>query len=60
MTVKRFLLWIVMLANVAFGVFALQFVIRYIIEFKKIRDIALVSIGGIIILGITIKDFLCN
>jgi hypothetical protein len=56
-TVKMILLWIVIFANIAFCVYTLQFVIRYTIELKKIRDIALLSIGGIIFIGISIKNF---
>jgi hypothetical protein len=57
-TFKRFLLWTVIFANVAFSVYALQFVIRYTIEFQKIRDIALLFIGGISILGMSIEKFI--
>ena len=57
-TFKRFLLWTVIFANVAFSVYALQFVIRYTIEFQKFRDIALLFIGGISILGMSIEKFI--
>ncbi len=45
-----FLFALLLITNAAFSVYTLYFNIRYILEFKKIRDIVLAGIGGAIVL----------